>query len=236
MTATKHDKGKARYDLVPPGPIQELAELFGKGAEKYGDRNWEKGMDWGRVFAAMQRHAWSWWGGEELDPVDGQHHLTSVMWCAMVLLEFKRTHPEHDDRPPADPDEQLDTWSMSGNLYGFGVPFKLSECIPSIDVGTPMRGEETPVVGDEDSGKIWWKSCPSGLADNDYKELISKELLNFIRPAAIIEWMKDLHRSDRKCQGPEKEALKQQYNELSAYLREHHAFFSRTDNLPERIE
>lgn len=63
-----------------------------------GDRNWEKGLKWGRVFAAMERHAWAWWNGEQLDPVDKQHHLASVAWCAFTLMEYEKTHPELDDR------------------------------------------------------------------------------------------------------------------------------------------
>jgi hypothetical protein len=77
-----------------------LAKLFTIGKEKYGTRNWEKGIKFGRLFAAMMRHAIKWWAGEIYDPVDGQHHLTAVMWNAMVLMELERTHPEMDDREP----------------------------------------------------------------------------------------------------------------------------------------
>lgn len=60
-------------------------------------------MRFGRVFAAMMRHAWKWWGGEEHDPIDGQHHLTSVAWCAMTLRDLTNKHPECDDRPKPTP-------------------------------------------------------------------------------------------------------------------------------------
>ncbi len=95
----KLDKGKARWDLFPVGPLTQVAELYAMGAKKYSDRNWEAGMTWGRVFAAMLRHAWKWWGGERDDPVDGQHHLASVVWCALALMEYETTHKELDDRP-----------------------------------------------------------------------------------------------------------------------------------------
>lgn len=84
----KYDEGKARYDLLPPDSLEELVKVFTIGAKKYEDRNWEKGMAWGRVFAAMMRHAWAWWRGETLDPENGQHHLASVAWCAIVLLAY----------------------------------------------------------------------------------------------------------------------------------------------------
>lgn len=94
----KNDNEKFRYDLIPPGPLNLVAEVYTIGARKYDDRNWEKGIKWGRIFAAMMRHAWAFWRGEQLDPVDGQHHLASVVWCAFALMEYETTHPELDNR------------------------------------------------------------------------------------------------------------------------------------------
>lgn len=94
----KYDDGKLRFDLIPARPLLEIARVFTIGANRYGDRNWEKGIAFGRIFAAMMRHAWAWRGGERNDPEDGQHHLASVAWCAMALIELEETHPELDDR------------------------------------------------------------------------------------------------------------------------------------------
>lgn len=95
----KRDGGKVRYDLLPPGPLHELARVFTIGAEKYGARDWEKGLAFGRVFAALMRHAWAWWRGGRHDQEDGQHHLASVAWCALVLMQLEDSHPDQDDRP-----------------------------------------------------------------------------------------------------------------------------------------
>ena len=94
----KDDDGKLRFDLIPVRPLEEVAKVYTTGAGKYADRNWEKGFKWGRVFAALMRHAWAFWRGEARDPEDGQHHLSSVVWCALTLMEFEQTHPELDDR------------------------------------------------------------------------------------------------------------------------------------------
>lgn len=99
MEGRKDDKGKARFDLIPAGPLWRVAEVYAMGAKKYNDRNWENGITWGRVFAALCRHAWAWWKGERFDREDGQHHLASVVWCALALMEYEETHPEFDDRP-----------------------------------------------------------------------------------------------------------------------------------------
>lgn len=94
----KYDDGKLRFDLIPPGPLAEVARVYTIGARKYEDRNWEKGIIWGRIFRAMISHAYKWLMGERRDP-DGQHPLASVAWCALTLMEYERTHPEFDDRP-----------------------------------------------------------------------------------------------------------------------------------------
>ena len=101
--AVKNDDGKLRFDLVPVRPFEELARVYTIGAKKYADRNWENGLSWGRVFGAMMRHAWAWWRGERHDLQDGQHHLSSVAWCAFALMEYERTHPERDDRAKRTP-------------------------------------------------------------------------------------------------------------------------------------
>lgn len=103
----KDDQGKMRFDLIPVEPLWLLAEVYTIGAKKYDDRNWEKGISWGRVFAAMMRHAWSWWRREKRDPIDGQHHLASVAWCAFALMEYERTHPELDSRPSGNGENEV---------------------------------------------------------------------------------------------------------------------------------
>ncbi len=109
MEGRKDDTGKARFDLFPVKPLFKVAEVYTIGAKKYDDRNWERGIKWGRIFAAMLRHAWNWWRGEKLDPEDGQHHLASVAWCALTLMEFEETHPELDDRPKGDKNAEIQT-------------------------------------------------------------------------------------------------------------------------------
>lgn len=94
----KFDADKARFDLIPPGSLWAVAEIYTYGAGKYADRNWEKGLSWGRVFAAIMRHLWSFWRGEELDEESGLPHLAHAAWDCLALLEYGRTHPELDDR------------------------------------------------------------------------------------------------------------------------------------------
>lgn len=111
-SSTGAEKGVklARFDLIPTGPLTELANHYGRGARKYADRNWEAGYEWGKSYAALQRHLVAWWGGEDLDahradcPPEcadhtGSNHMVAVAWHAFALLEYIETHPEFDNRP-----------------------------------------------------------------------------------------------------------------------------------------
>jgi hypothetical protein len=99
-SSTGGQKGSksARYDLIPAEALRTVAELYGKGAEKYEDHNWRRGYDWSLSFAALQRHAWQYWNGEDNDAETGLPHMASVAFHALALIEFAQTHPEFDNR------------------------------------------------------------------------------------------------------------------------------------------
>jgi uncharacterized HAD superfamily protein len=111
VSSTGGEKGTklARFDLIPAEPMWKLAELYGQGAKKYSDRNWERGYEWSKSYAAMQRHLNLFWQGIDNDEHEescaadcvthtGLPHLVCAQWHCMALLEFGRTHPEFDDR------------------------------------------------------------------------------------------------------------------------------------------
>ncbi|ALY08832.1 hypothetical protein DRROBERT_46 [Arthrobacter phage DrRobert] len=100
VSSTGAEKGvkEARFDLIPVGPLEQLAIHFGRGAQKYEPHNWRKGYELSKGYAALQRHANAWWAGEDLDPEMGTSHLAAVAFHALALLELSETHPEMDDR------------------------------------------------------------------------------------------------------------------------------------------
>jgi len=94
----RYDTGKLRWDLLPP-EIEEVVKVFTMGAVKYSDRNWELGMNYGRVIAAMFRHIFAWLKGETNDPESGLHHLAHAQWNILALLVYeKRGMTQFDDR------------------------------------------------------------------------------------------------------------------------------------------
>lgn len=102
---TGGQKGKklARHALIPPEFIHALAEHFGKGAEKYDDHNWARGLDWSLLIDAAGRH-WREWldlGCPDYDVETGSHHLIAHIWHCVILYVYSQ-HPglygEFDDR------------------------------------------------------------------------------------------------------------------------------------------
>lgn len=105
--------GKGRYDLIPGDALRRLAQLYERGAKKYNDRNWEKGIPAGRCMDSMLRHAHQ--ASEALalcerdecneDPED---HLAAVCFNAMALMAYEErgmidrfigVTPEEDREP-----------------------------------------------------------------------------------------------------------------------------------------
>lgn len=99
---TGGEKGSkpVRFDLLPVEALTEVARHYGVGAAKYEDHNWRRGYAWSLSFAALQRHAWAFWGGEDLDEETQTHHLAAVCFHAMALMTWGFEHPELDDRRP----------------------------------------------------------------------------------------------------------------------------------------
>ena len=94
----KFDQDKARYDLIPPEVEEAIAKVLTFGASKYGERNWELGMKWGRPYAALRRHMGAWWNGENTDPETGMSHLWHAACCIAFLVAFEARKTGTDDR------------------------------------------------------------------------------------------------------------------------------------------
>lgn len=95
----KFDANKLRLDLVPTEGVSAVADILTGGAAKYGDRNWEKGMDWSRPYGAALRHLLAWWGGEDRDRESGKSHLWHAATNLFFLIAYQARNKGKDDRP-----------------------------------------------------------------------------------------------------------------------------------------
>ena len=95
---TKHDDGKPRMDLIDSYCLEELAKVLTMGASKYDAHNWRKGIEYSRIYAAIQRHLNEYWKGTDVDPESGLPHLAHAMCGLQFLLWHSKFKPELDDR------------------------------------------------------------------------------------------------------------------------------------------
>ena len=89
---------KTRFDLVPWEAVGDIADVLSIGAQKYSANNWCRGTEWGRYFAALCRHIFAWWRGEDLDSETGKSHLAHAGCCLLFLMEYQRNDWGTDDR------------------------------------------------------------------------------------------------------------------------------------------
>lgn len=94
----RYNQGKLRYDLVNPKAHKRLVQVLTKGAEKYAERNWEKGMSWTSVIASLKRHLALLEDGEDYDKETGLLHIDHVQCNAHFLSAYYDIAPQFDDR------------------------------------------------------------------------------------------------------------------------------------------
>lgn len=95
----KDDGGKPPLHLIAPDFLYAIAEILDFGAKKYAPRNWEKGMDWSRVYRAAVGHLFDWFMRKGPDPETGKSHLWHAACCIMFLVVYEIRGVGKDDRP-----------------------------------------------------------------------------------------------------------------------------------------
>lgn len=176
-SALRYNDGKTRYDLLPPFAIDQFAKVMTKGAIKYAQRNWEKGMDWSKVLASLKRHIAAFERGEDIDHETKLLHMAHAMTNAAFLLEYYKIYPEGDDRPHK---------YLKPRRVGLDIDGVLADC----NGGLQERFPEMDIVNVE-----WWHD-PKFLDafnkvkdDHDWwlslKPLVKHEDIPF-EPAAYI--------------------------------------------------
>ena len=73
------DEGKPRYDLIPAEMLKRLAELYARGAVKYGEENYllaNTPEELKRFKASAFRHFMAWQAGEDT----GEDEAIAIVW------------------------------------------------------------------------------------------------------------------------------------------------------------
>ena len=77
-------EGKSRPDLVSPYAEERIGNWMAKGAEKYSERNWEKGISISRCVASMQRHLVAFKMG-----LQDEDHLAAIAVNAQFIMHYQ---------------------------------------------------------------------------------------------------------------------------------------------------
>ncbi len=104
--ARKFDDDKLPLHLLPFDALEAITEILAFGAKKYGDRNWENGMAWSRLFRAANGHLWAWFLRRGNDPETGKSPLWHAGCCILFLIAYELRKAGADDRPGAQAPEK----------------------------------------------------------------------------------------------------------------------------------
>lgn len=94
----KYDSEKLEWSLLPLDSLGMIVRVFMFGADKYGRRNWENGMDWSRLYNAAVRHMTKWYAGQTFDRETGINHLAHSIVSLMMILSYQMRNMGKDDR------------------------------------------------------------------------------------------------------------------------------------------
>lgn len=80
---------KPRPALISPFAIERIAYVYARGAQKYGDRNWEKGIPFSRYLDSAERHLMAFKQG-----LEDEDHLAMAVWNLMAILHHQEVGPD----------------------------------------------------------------------------------------------------------------------------------------------
>jgi len=95
---TKHDDGKPRWDLLPFDALEQIVKVYTIGVDKYGEKNWQNGISWRRIFGGIMRHMAAWMLGKDMDDESGLPNLAHAGWGILTLLWYAENRKDWNDR------------------------------------------------------------------------------------------------------------------------------------------
>jgi DNA polymerase-3 subunit alpha len=82
---------KKKYGEDKVAQIGTFGTMMARGAVKYDEWNWSKGMNFKRLYESMSRHAMQYYMGDR-----SEDHLSAVMFNAMAILHFEEIGREEE--------------------------------------------------------------------------------------------------------------------------------------------
>lgn len=196
----RYNTDKTRWSLVPSEVMSAIADHYTRGAKKYADDNWRKGLSYNDTYDCAMRHIHAWKMDEEIDPETGSRHLIASIWNLIALVYFQMhrgIYAKFDDRVPNaentifmdDPAIKLkrgDIVRVNGQVYMFDSPenpllttgdtddaFQFQST--RVDTDLTGRGPNRRISGDRRKVSDWkWH----GETDKDRRQTIGDRRQN----------------------------------------------------------
>ena len=85
--ATRDEQsGKGRYDLIPDVALKRVALVYERGGENHGDRNWEKGLPFSRLYNSAMRHLRQAREAYYNEDLRAEDHLAHSVWNMFAIM------------------------------------------------------------------------------------------------------------------------------------------------------
>ena len=194
-TSKKHDQGKTRLDLIPVESIEALGKVLTMGAAKYGDRNWEGGINYSRVYAATQRHLISFWSGEDIDKESGLSHLSHALCNIAFLVAYednKTRYKTFDDRAGSSVEYYNTREAFMDNLMeAVGANEPRLRAAANEDERKEIYAKILLHTRESNAGGV----MPSGFPD--LTNLTHAEACLFLKPGMIVKVLRKVEEGER---------------------------------------
>ena len=199
--------GKGAYEMVSPFALERIAVWYELGARKYADRNWEKGIPFGRLIQSGLRHMIRWMKGDR-----SEDHLAAVCWNVMAMMHFEETGQAQEwNNYPAYKRDALHEPRRSMAEPDKPDPFHRDYKIIAVDfdgclcknawpeIGKPNLGAIGPLLHRQDKGDklILW-TCREGKALQDALEWCGRYGLKFDAVNANLPEMNAMYGNDSR--------------------------------------
>lgn len=76
------NEGKGAFHLLPSIAVKRWAVHMEKGAAKYGENNWLKGMPSTRYMESLLRHAFAYLAGDR-----SEDHMAAILFNAAAIMQ-----------------------------------------------------------------------------------------------------------------------------------------------------
>lgn len=94
----RFNEGKPRWGLVPQSSLIPMVRVLEFGANKYGNKNWQKGLPVMEICESLKRHLDAFMEGEDNDKESGISHIGHIQCNAMFLQWMVENKPQLDNR------------------------------------------------------------------------------------------------------------------------------------------